>query len=354
MKTLYLFIYLPLISIAFTNCVSKQSKPIPIDLDRSADAIPYSAFVDEIEYRELNTRDSCILSEIEKIYIDNDTLLIQDKLNGGILTFDRKGKLISQINFFGEGPEEFISITTFCIDPEKNIIYIWDYPSQKIKKYTYQGDFIGADKSEFFVRDFTVLKDGNRLCVFPCYSEYLPSGIWISDKKDQIVKDFQVDVPQGEKIEFAGTNYNIDHDSIFIYDRNHDYLYCLVNDSLQVKYAFKPKQVLDKELRKKDPSNYQPLLKEIAYMSNFSLSNQYLLQTYKYLNNPDDPYRFVLYDRKNGRAHIGKDLLNDIDNVPSTDPHVYYLDKNTWCRVVETDVNNCDILLQLLRIKGSK
>ena len=335
MRTLYLFIYLPLISIAFTNCVSKQSKPIPIDLDRSADAIPYSAFVDEIE----------------KIYIDNDTLLIQDKLNGGILTFDRKGKLISQINFFGEGPEEFITITAFCIDPEKNIIYIWDYPSQKIKKYTYQGDFIGADKSEFFVRDFTVLKDGNRLCVFPCYSEYLPSGIWISDKKDQIVKDFQVDVPQGEKIEFAGTNYNIDHDSIFIYDRNHDYLYCLVNDSLQVKYAFKPKQVLDKELRKKDPSNYQPLLKEIAYMSNFSLSNQYLLQTYKYLNNPDDPYRFVLYDRENGRTHIGKDLLNDIDNVPSTDPHVYYLDKNTWCRVVETDVNNCNILLQLLRVK---
>ena len=225
MRTLYLFIYLPLISIAFTNCVSKQSKPIPIDLDRAAGAIPYSAFVDEIEYRELNTRDSCILSEIEKIYIDNDTLLIQDKLNGGILTFDRKGKLISQINFFGEGPEEFITITAFCIDPEKNIIYIWDYPSQKIKKYTYQGDFIGADKSEFFVRDFTVLKDGNRLCVFPCYSEYLPSGIWISDKKDQIVKDFQVDVPQGEKIEFAGTNYNIDHDSIFIYDRNHDYLY---------------------------------------------------------------------------------------------------------------------------------
>ena len=161
-------------------------------------------------------------------------------------------------------------------------------------------------------------------------------------------------MPQGEKIEFAGTNYNIDHDSIFIYDRNHDYLYCLVNDSLQVKYAFKPKQVLEKELRKKDPSNYQPLLKEIAYMSNFSLSNQYLLQTYKYLNNPDDPYRFVLYDRENGRTHIGKDLLNDLDNVPSTDPHVYYLDKNTWCRVVETDVNNCDILLQLLRIKRSK
>ena len=71
MRTLYLFFYLPLISIVFTNCAPEQSKPIPIDLDKATDTIPYSAFVDAIEYRELNTKDSCILSEIEKIYIDN-------------------------------------------------------------------------------------------------------------------------------------------------------------------------------------------------------------------------------------------------------------------------------------------
>ena len=85
-------------------------------------------------------------------------------------------------------------------------------------------------------------------------------------------------------------------------------------------------------------------------MSNFSISANYLLQTYYYYN-IDNPYRWVLLNRKDNKLSICEHLVNDIDFVETEYPHIYYIKNDMWCRVVETDVNNCNMLLQLLHIR---
>lgn len=335
----------------FLSCVKNDPENITIDLDQSKDTIKYSNFIDSVSYIELNTNDSCLLSDIEKIYIDNDTVLLWDKKDAGILVFNNSGKLVNQIDYYGKGPSEFITISAFCIDPKKNIIYIWDYPSQRINKYTYSGEFIGYNKSDLFVRDFTILPNEDKLCILPFHSEYLPYGVWLSDINNKTIKKFDIPTPIDDQVEFSGTYYNIDNESIFIYDRNFDKLYKIVDDSISVTYSFDVKQALARDLRKKDPSSLLPF-KDIAYMSNFSISNDYLLQTYYYYNT-DNPYRWVLYNRQDNKLSISKHLVNDIDFVQTEYPHIYYINKNMWCRVIETDVNNCNILLQLLHIKNN-
>lgn len=333
----------------FLSCVKSDPNRLIIDLDQSEESIKYSTFIDSISYIELNTKDTCLLSDIEKIYIDNDTILVWDKKEAGILTFNSSGELIKQINYYGKGPQEFITISAFCIDPERNIIYIWDYPSQRINKYTYSGEFIGYDKSDSFVRDFTVLGNEDKLCILPFYSKYSPYGIWISDINNKTIREFNIPIPIDDQVEFSGTYYNVDNDSIFIYDRNFDNLYKIVNDSISVTYSFDVKQVLARHLRKKDPSSLLPF-KGIAYMSNFSISANYLLQTYYYYN-IDNPYRWVLLNRKDNKLSICEHLVNDIDFVETEYPHIYYIKNDMWCRVVETDVNDCNMLLQLLHIR---
>lgn len=349
MKSNKFFFFLGLLF--FVSCTKKNQEKITIDLEQAIDAIMYSDFIDSISYIELNTNDTCLLSDIEKIYIDNDTILIWDKKDAGILTFSNSGEFIKQINYYGKGANEFITISSFCIEPNKNIIYIWDYPSQRINKYTYKGEFIGYNKSDLFVRDFTVLRNEEKLCILPFYSEYLSYGIWISDINNKTIKQFDIPTPIDDQVEFSGTYYNIDNDTTFIYDRNYDMLYRIVDDSISVIYSFDVKQALTIDLRKKDPSSLLPF-KNIAYMSNFSISNKYLLQTYYYYNS-DNPYRWVLYKRQDNKLSISKHLINDIDFVQTEYPHIYYINNNTWCRVIDTDVNNCNILLQLMHIKAT-
>lgn len=344
----YLFSTLSLLLLSCGH--TEEQNPILIDLDKTTEEIRYSDFVDSISYIELNTRDSCIVSDIEKIYMDNDTILIWDEQEAGILTFDDKGKLVNQLNHYGQGPGEFITITAFCIDPQTNTLLVWDYPSQRINKYTYSGEFLGYNRCELFVRDFTPLNRERKLCILPFYSESHPSGIWISDSTNHILKDLEIPVPMNDKVEFSGTYYNVDGDSIFIYDRNYDYLYKVCHDSIERIYSFQVSQSLDRDLRKRDPATLLPF-KDIAYMSNFSLSENFLLQTYHYYDNTDNPNVWVLYDRNSEKISISKEMINDIDHVETQYPHIFYLNKKKWCRVVETDVNNCNILLQLLHLK---
>lgn len=350
MKHLILFTILHIELLFVCSCTENNPKRYIIDLNQTKESIQYSSFVDSVSYIELNTNDTCLISDIEKIYIDNDTIILWDKKDAGILTFNSSGHLIKQINYYGKGPKEFITITAFCINPLSNTIYIWDYPSQKINKYTYSGDFIGYEKNDSFVRDFAVLENNYKLCILPFYSKSSPYGIWITDIRNELVKNFDISTPVDDQVEFSGTYYNIDNDSIFVYDRNFDNLYKIVDDSINIAYSFDVKQTLSRELRKKDPASLLPF-KDIAYMSNFSMSDSYILQTYYYYS-VDNPYRWILFDRKNQNILISKHLENDIDYVETEYPHIYYLKKNMWCRVIETEADNCNILLQLLHIKS--
>lgn len=321
---------------------------ITIDLDEKGDGILYSQFVESIDYIELNTKDSCIVSEINKILIDDDTIFVLDKKNAGILIFTVEGKMVNQINHYGNSPEEFINIRAFTIDPISNNIYILDTYSKKINKYNYNGEFIESKKTSLYIRDFAVLKNNIFLCILPYYSKHSPYGIWTTDINNNKIKAIKFDIPIEDKFEFGGLYTNLSDQGVYYYDRNWDNFSYVNKDTAIVQYQINLKQRLKEDLRKKEPETIK--LQDFAMMSSFSNSNSFLLLTYYYYVE-HNPYRWVLYNKNTQETTTSTKLINDIDYVQSSSNQVFYLNNDTWCRVLDDEVDNCNIQLQIMNLK---
>lgn len=344
------FVIFHLLSFLTVSC-NHENVSIPtitVDLESIGDTIQYSQFVKSLDYIELNTNDSCIISGINNIFLDDDTLFVLNKKNAGILIFTAEGKLVNQINHYGNSPEEFIKIRAFTIDPILNHIYILDSHSQKINKYNYNGEFIDSQKTTLYVRDFAVLKDEVRLCILPYYEEHLPYGIWTTDKKDNIIKKINFDIPKDDKFEFVSLYTNLSEQAVYYYDRNWDNLSYVTKDTAIVKYQINLKQRLKDDLRKKDPETV--LLQNFAMMWNFSNSSNFLLLTYYYYVE-ENPFRWVLYDKETHELTTSTAVINDIDHVESSSDRIFYLNNDTWCRVLDDEINNCNVQLQIMNLK---
>lgn len=339
-----------LLYLCLTSCIKHKSSSVDIviDLKKNTESIRYSQFAQSVEYIELNTNDSCIISDISKIFLDEDTLIVLDQNRAGVLVFTKSGKLVKQINDYGNGPNEFVDITAFALDSVLNQICIFDWSTQRIIRYSYNGELLRTYPMNSFIRDFAVLRDELNLCFLPFYSKKLPYGVWLADTNNVIVKRYNTNVPIDDQFEFMGTYYNSSDQGILYYDRNWDNLSIITEDMLKVLYTFDLKQRMPEHLRKKDPASIK--LDGLAMMSNFSNSDQYILFSY-YLYEGDGIYKWVLLDKNSGKTIVSDSVKNDIDSIQTSYHHIYQLNSNTWCRVLDTDAKNCQLKIQLLNLK---
>lgn len=332
-----------------TACNNKSENDLEINLDKATASIYYSDFTKSLDYIQLKTNDSCLISEVKSIYMDEDTFCLLDRRGNGIFIFTSTGELVCQINYFGQAPHEFIDITSFTIDPHLNQVCIWDVGSRSIKKYNYKGEFIKTYRTDAVIRDFATFQDEINLFILPFHSNECPYTIWMEDKKNQIIKDFNYKKPLNDQFEFVNTYCNKEANSVFYYDRNYDRLLYISPETLHTIYTFDLKQRLSNELRAKDPSSYK--WENFAMMWNFSCSPQYLLMNYYYYEQKN-PYKWVLINRQTNNIKIANDIINDMDSIQTETQSIFFLNKQTWCRTIEsTDPNNCNIGLQIINLK---
>lgn len=290
-----------------TACNNIDKNYLKINLDNATDSIYYSEFAKSLDYIQLNMNDSCLISEIKSIYMDEDTFCLLDRGGAGIFIFTSTGKLVNQINYFGQAPHEFTDITAFTIDPHLNQICIWDVGSRSIKKYTYKGEFVKTYRTDVLIRELATFQNEINLFILPFYSKECPYSIWIEDLNNQVVKDFDYPKPKDDQFEFVNTYCNKEANSSYYYDRNYDQLLYITSDTLQTVYSIELTQRLSNDLRIKDPSSFK--WENFAMMWNFSISPKYLLMNYYYYEQ-EKPYKWVLLNRntndikKIGRAHV--------------------------------------------------
>lgn len=92
-----------------------------------------SHIADSIEYIPLQTTDSAIIGNIRKIVHWNGYYYVLDGLTETIFCFDNKGKFRNKLQKKGLGPDEYYSITDFCVSKSGEI---WVYsPAQAFLKY---------------------------------------------------------------------------------------------------------------------------------------------------------------------------------------------------------------------------
>ena len=62
-----------------TACNNIDKNYLKINLDNATDSIYYSEFAKSLDYIQLNMNDSCLISEIKSIYMDEDLFLHQQE-----------------------------------------------------------------------------------------------------------------------------------------------------------------------------------------------------------------------------------------------------------------------------------
>lgn len=89
----------------------------------------------------LETTDSTLIGEIQRIRIQDSLIFVMDRTTKSALLFDNTGKFITKIGAPGRGPHETISLSDIAIDKYANRLLLVDRPGKKILAYSFQGGF---------------------------------------------------------------------------------------------------------------------------------------------------------------------------------------------------------------------
>lgn len=346
------YILLFFIALCISSCQKgKEETIIPLNLYELSDNIKYSQFIKSLDYITLNPGDTCLLSGIQKIYFDNDTIIVQDTKRDGICIFTNNGEFIKQINYIGEGPTEYHNANAITVDTISNHICIYDVMNFKINKYTYKGEFIKSDKVEYFMQDLAITTDGYYIMIQPYTSKtYKKNGVWLCSFNNKFIKQLIENKSNNQEFEFISTFYNNTSDGIYYYDRNDDNIYLINTDSTKLLYTINLKQRIPEKTR--NISNPNPAdLEEHSMMYDFCISPKHIAFTYFIFGENENPFRWVFLDRKKMTNIVCKKIENDFDKIESSDYRLFYLNDSTWCRVVDTHEKDCNTLLQIMHLK---
>lgn len=146
MKHMCLFALLVVISGIFFSCSDKiysDTKKISF-VEASKDYSLASAFRN-IHIVQLETNDSCIISEIKRILIVKDNVYILTK-DSEIFCFNKSnGRFIRQIGNIGEGPGEFFEAKDIFYNEKENFISVIDPLKNVCLTYSADGKYIKTE-----------------------------------------------------------------------------------------------------------------------------------------------------------------------------------------------------------------
>lgn len=116
-----------------------------------------------IEYIPLETTDSCLISNVTYLVMDDDFIFIQNGKTDQIFKFTRQGKFVCQIGRMGNGPGEYApwTIENISLDVNKKEVFL---NSRRMPAfvYSYEGEFLRTDTTtEEAVGNRYVLNDGS-------------------------------------------------------------------------------------------------------------------------------------------------------------------------------------------------
>ena len=351
-------IALLLIAVFFFSCNErKEEGNISIDLNDFEEEIKYSSFVDSISYFTFQFDEDNLMGNVKRIYRWNDYFYIWASHRSGIFVYHKCGKLITHINSFGEGPKHFREVSSFTILPSSGDIFIHDYASQKMLQYNKNGQFIEATPCPYWCMDILKFDLESTIFMSPMYGgNENPSGIWMTDTNNKIVKYLNNNVNENHKFYYYPNMYNLSGNHAYHYDRNWDEFSIILKDTVQSIYRFHLEQKIPLHLTK-NPQVTPPELDGYGICDNFSYSSSYLLMDFcrfAYNNNKENRYYvWVLVNNETKDVRLAKELYNDIDSVSINNRLLFYLDNHTWARVCDEDSENLQIRIQVLHLKNS-
>lgn len=121
--------------------------PIRLDWEKVVDELDYSYMVkDSVLVVPLETRDDCLIGEITKMVYQNNLIYVSDKKSKAIYVFNTAGKLMMKLRAVGNGPGEYLNITSFAVRGTDIVIY--DHFASQLQFYNAKGEYIKTENAK--------------------------------------------------------------------------------------------------------------------------------------------------------------------------------------------------------------
>ena len=128
---------------------------------------------ERIELIPLETIDESVFRDIGKLIYHDGVFYIQGAWNERkIFAFDSTGKFLFKINDWGQGPEEYLHISDFEIDRQRNKILVLDPIARNLLEYDLNGRFVGRTRLPEIINAYGSLRClGNGIIAFWTFDE---------------------------------------------------------------------------------------------------------------------------------------------------------------------------------------
>jgi hypothetical protein len=107
----------------------------------------------------LDNQPDAYFPSISRFIITDQYLIFKNESSQSIIIYDKSGKYINSISKKGRGPGEYLYISDFMFDEKTREITICD--NDKLKKYSFNGDFISEQKFDSRISNILRMGNGN-------------------------------------------------------------------------------------------------------------------------------------------------------------------------------------------------
>jgi hypothetical protein len=281
----------------------------------------------EMDFIKLETNENCLIDKtIRQVNSALGKLFVLTGGNGKLLTFDSSGKFIASIGNTGNGPGEYMVLTSFSIDCHRNIISAVDMAQKKIINYNLiDYGFISEQKIE----DFTCFEYlGNNKIVWQnvgVHGNYAGWNFIVTDTNQKYIDKYvKNDLITGYHTAPLKNMYK-HNDELITYTEYHPFVYRFREDSIYPLYKLEfgkhklpPLDYLERV--SSGNVNFLRDLEQSNYVCSFSVfgANDIFIVYYSISN----IYNIGVYDNRNNRIYnytmedFQKKLkISKIDNI---------------------------------------
>lgn len=144
---------------------------------------PLLNYADTSAYKiiELQTTAESVMGFYDKIIITDSYVYVLNSEQFSVFIFDLGGKFINKINRRGDGPQEYLFLTDYCV--YNDTIHVLDAQKQRVQKYNVNADYLGCDSlTGYKGMEFKRLNDAQ-------YLFYVHSDGVTSDNSELLIVD---------------------------------------------------------------------------------------------------------------------------------------------------------------------
>lgn len=197
MKTLTLLLLLALTVLNASGqnkggMVAGNHYVINLDRARKMENMTYSSLFSKVGIIVLEDTDESLLGKIDKIEFLDNNLYVLDR-GRGLFMFNKQGKFIKKIGNKGSGPGEYVSLNDMSVDTENKKIYLLDDQTQKILRYSSNGNY---------EKEFRLENKGTRSSYIQYFNGKLYTNLYTFDKSRNRFLLSEVDINTGKRLSF--------------------------------------------------------------------------------------------------------------------------------------------------------